>query len=362
MASHHIQQIIDGIIKNPEDNIEKLDLIYTNDEHLSIYRKKNRKKFAYFNEDKPIDEATENRIKTLAIPPAWENVKISYLSNGHLQAVGRDLKQRKQYRYHPLWSKVRNETKFYRMEEFGRKLPLLRSIIEANLALKDWSKQKLVSLVIALMDETSMRIGNDYYANHNHTYGLSTLRKRHVNHSGKNLRFEYQGKRGKKHKVTIRNKKLIRLVRQCEELPGWELFQFYDENGIKRRVDSTMVNDFLFDVCKAEFTAKDFRTWSASVAFFEFLYKSGIADSEDDKKKKILEGYDSAASVLGNTRNVCRKYYVHPKIERTYHEKGVLKTPNDVEIINGKIDNQSNYEILLLEMIKDYFPVTLKNN
>lgn len=194
---------------------------------------------------KPYSKSNDlQRIESLVIPPAWEDVQISILANGHLQATGRDAKARKQYRYHAIWNKIKNQTKFFKMTEFGQALPKIRSQVEKDIILKTWTKKKVLALVIKLMEETHIRIGNRYYAKKNKTYGLTTLRNKHVHLYKNKLQFQFVGKKGKEHKITLRNKKLIQLVIKCEEIPGWELFQFYDENGEKHHVDSTMINEY----------------------------------------------------------------------------------------------------------------------
>ena len=351
-------EIIETLYQAPKKLLSKVKLVYVDERKLSISREREGKKFVYIYRRNPLtDEQQLERIKKLVIPPAWNNVQITHLPNGHLQAVGRDSKNRKQYRYHQHWSKIRNETKFYRMADFGKRLPYIRKRVEENLNLNGWPKEKVIALVIALMDETYMRIGNDQYARTNNTYGLTTLRKRHLDDDYRKLRFVYTGKRGKKHKVTLRNKKLVRLVRQCEELPGWELFQFYDENGAKQQIESGMVNEFLQDELAIDCTAKDFRTWGASVVFFGKLTEFEKTDDSAKREKHILRAYDAAANALGNTRNVCRKYYVHPQIKNTYLNEGSL--PRKAK------KNSSHFsatEQKVLDLIKDYQPEIIQSN
>ncbi len=337
-----------------------LNLVYVNQNQLSIERRKQNEKFQYYQDGDFLKDGKQlKRIKALVIPPAWQNVFITHLPNGHLQAIGHDAKQRKQYRYHELWKKVRNQTKFYRMIEFGERLPTIRKQTEKDLDQKGWHRSKVLALVLKLMDETHIRIGNHQYAKRNKTYGLTTLRKRHVAINGNKLRFEFTGKRGKKHKITLRNKKLSQLVSKCEEIPGWELFKFFDSDGEKHHVDSSMVNDYLYEITGADFTAKDFRTWAATLVFFDTLIDLGSTTDSRLNQKNILQAYDAAAAALGNTRNTCRKYYVHPIVPLTY-EKGSIE-PYFEKADRAESSNLfSASEKAVLELIRAYKPEVLK--
>jgi len=347
---------ITTILENPLDAIQMANLIYISERDLSIERKKAGRGFTYLEKGEKInDPEILKRINSLVIPPAWKNVKIAKSKKGHLQAVGRDEKNRKQYIYHPLWSNLRNQTKFFKMSTFGKKLPKIRSRVEEDLDLPEMNQKKVMALVIRLMEETHIRIGNAYYARENKTYGLSTLRSRHVKISKNNMKFEFVGKKGKEHSVTIKNKKLIKLVNQCEEIPGWQLFKFYDEKGQKQALDSGMINQYIQEISGEQFSAKDFRTWSASKIFFETLHELGYTSEEKENKKNILTAYDAAASGLGNTRTVCRQYYVHPAIVENY-ENGEIQT--FFEKIKSKGDENyaslSGSEKVMLKMIGDY--------
>lgn len=344
--------------KQPEQVLEKLDLVYVNPHQLSIQRKKKGKQFCYVCNGKPVSSNKElNRIKSLVIPPAWENVKISILANGHLQATGRDTKSRKQYRYHPKWNKLRNQTKFYKMIAFGKALPSIRNQVEKDIIQTSWTKSKVLALVIKLMEETHIRIGNHYYAKKNKTYGLTTLRNKHVHLYKGKLRFEFTGKKGKHHRITLRNKKLVQLVSKCEEIPGWELFQFFDEFGEKHHVDSSMVNDYIEQVTGQSFTAKDFRTWSASVIFFESLMSFDKPTSETQIKNNIIEALDATANALGNTRNVCKKYYVHPIIVKSYEDNKLHNVFTQIELAPIKSGHLTPSESSVLELIQGYKPI-----
>lgn len=347
---------VSTIIENPQEAVELANLIYVSEAKLSIERKKVGRGFTYFHKgEKVTDVETLERIKNLVIPPAWTQVRISKLKKGHLQTVGRDEKNRKQYLYHPSWSKLRNQTKFFKMASFGKTLPKIRKQVEADLDLPKMSRRKVMALVIRLMEETHIRIGNAYYAKTNKTYGLSTLRSRHVKTSKDQIKFEFIGKKGKEHSVTVKNKKLIKLVNQCEEIPGWELFKFYDEFGEKQAIDSGMINEYLHEITGDKFSAKDFRTWSASKIFFETLYELGYTEVEKENKKNILMAYDAAASGLGNTRAVCRSYYVHPKIVECYETGSIVPYFKNIPVEEKKdYTCLSETEKKILKLIGDY--------
>ena len=341
----------------PELAIEKLNLIYASDDELKIKRKKKSKHFIYEYKGGLLNNEEElKRIKNLVIPPAWENVLISYLPNTHLQATGRDEKKRKQYRYHPVWNKVRNQTKFYRMLFFGDVLPLIREQIDLDLNQKGWPKTKTLALVLKLMEETHIRVGNEQYAKRNKTYGLSTLRTKHINITKDKLKFQFTGKKGKKHKVTVRNKKLRFLVNKCLEIPGWELFKYYDKKGEKHTVDSSMINNYIFKLSNEHFTAKDFRTWAASVIFFNTLYDLGIVEEEKQQDKNILTAYDVTAKALGNTRNVCRKYYVHPIIPKSYKDQSIMSAFKIIDDLESTSPNFSETERALMHLLENFKP------
>lgn len=349
--------LLKKIDKNPETAIEKLDLVYVNPHQLSIRRNKKGKKFTYLYQGQPHSKIDDlKRIETLVIPPAWEDVNISILPNGHLQATGRDKKYRKQYRYHPKWNKIKNQTKFFKMIEFGEALPNIRNQVEKDIIQNKWTKTKVLALVVKLMEETHIRIGNSYYAKKNKTYGLTTLRSKHVHLYKDKLKFEFIGKKGKNHSITLKNKKLVQLVGKCEEIPGWELFQFYDEFGEKHQVDSTMVNGYLQEITSEDFTAKDFRTWSASVIFFETLMDYNRPTSENQIKDNIINALDVTAQALGNTRNVCRKYYVHPILVESYEQDKLHDVFTTIETAPIQSDYLTPTEVSVLELIKNYTP------
>jgi len=349
------------LMNEPESVISKYNLTYTYEEDLPIIRKKHGKGFTYLMNGKPIKNKKElKRIKSLVIPPMWNDVKISHLENSHLQAIGIDAKNRKQYLYHSHWKIIRNSTKFYKMHAFGKMLPCIRKQLEIDLDKKGWPKEKVVALIIRLMEETHIRIGNSQYEKQNKSYGLTTLRKRHINIYKGKLQIEYIGKKGIEHKVSLQNKKLVKLINRCEELPGWTLFKFKDENGETKTINSTHVNEYLQTLCGKNFTAKDFRTWSASVSFFNALMELEKATSEKEIKSNIIAAFDMAATSLGNTRNVCKKYYVHPIIIEEYENGNLYKTFDKIKK-STKVDNYlSPTEKEILKLFKKYSPLLQK--
>lgn len=350
-------KLLRQLMTSPEGVLAQLDLVYVDDKKLSISRLRNGEEFVYKLKNKAVkDKKQLQRIESLVIPPAWEKVRITHLASGHLQAVGRDAKSRKQYRYHPNWVKIRNQTKFYKMAQFGQHLPKIRRQVDADLDQKGWLNTKVIALVVRLMEETHIRIGNMQYAKRNKSYGLSTLRKRHVNVHKDKLKFEFVGKKGKKHSVTVRNKKLIRLVSRCEEIPGWELFQYYDSEGNKKQLNSSMVNEYLHELSGQFFTAKDFRTWAASVVFFDTLMDMGIEPDPEKNQKNILIGFDTAAAALGNTRNVCRKYYVHPLLISKYKDGSIEAYFSSIENDTNTEEYFSATERAMLKLMQSYVP------
>lgn len=345
------------IDREPQEMAAHMHLKYVNREKLTISRVKKKDKFQYVFKDKQLMKKSElSRIEKLVIPPAWQDVKIAAVSNAHLQAVGYDMKMRLQYRYHDLWLMVRNRTKFSKMAQFGAALPTIREKVDIDLQLKGWPKDKVLALIVRLMEETHIRIGNVQYAKRNKTYGLSTLRTKHLKTSKNKLKFEFTGKKGKKHSITLNNRKLRRLVMQCEEIPGWKLFQFYDEGRVKTSVDSGMVNEYLQRISGQLFTAKDFRTWAGTIIFFDALMENEPTSEEKEIRSNVLRAFDRTAEALGNTRNVCRKYYVHPYVVSSYEEQKLDKVFEKTHKASSK-EYQTASEKVLLKFILDYDPL-----
>lgn len=272
------------------------------------------------------DEDELRRIKSLAIPPAWTDVWICPAKNGHLQASGRDVKGRKQYRYHPKWRQARDETKFEKMMAFGKALSGIRARIAKDLARPGLPREKVLATVIALLEKTLIRVGNEEYARTNKSFGLTTLRDQHVQVKGGTARFHFRGKSGVEHAVDLDDRRIAKVVKMCQDLPGQELFQYLDDEGVQRDVDSSDVNSYLQEIAGADFSAKDFRTWAGTVLAAQALQELGEFTSGTRGKKNVLAAVDAVAKRLGNTRSVCRKCYVHPAIVDAYLDGSMVKT------------------------------------
>jgi len=275
---------------DPEATAKAVRLVYVNCSDKGITRAKSGKGFTYKYGGKLVkDKEQIARIRALVLPPAWEDVWICSLPNGHLQATGKDVMKRKQYRYHPLWNQLRNTTKFYRMLELGKVLPAIRKQIRKDLALPGLPKNKVLAAVISLMEKTGIRIGNEFYEKLYGSFGLTTLKDKHVAIKGTTVKFCFRGKKGVEHQVSLQSKKLSKIVNQCREIPGKELFQYIDEDGNRQSIESGMVNEYIREIAEGEFTAKDFRTWCGSVAALNALKETGSFEDEKEAKKKIVE-------------------------------------------------------------------------
>lgn len=329
MADKIVQKIspakMANILHDPLKTVKAVDLVYISDHQLGIIRKRQGKTFRYFLKGKEVNnKKVLKRIKKLVIPPAWEDVWICALENGHLQATGIDSKMRKQYRYHPVWVALRNHSKYYRMIQFAHALPQIRASVEKDLALRGLPREKVLALVISLMERTNIRVGNSSYEKLYGSFGLTTLKNRHTDVKGNKIIFSFKGKKGVYHDISLRNSKLARIIQQCKEIPGKELFQYYDEDGERKTIDSGMVNTYIKEIGREDFTSKDFRTWGGTVNAFLALRESGLVETQAEQKKKVVEALDKVAVSLGNTHAVCRKYYVHPLIISLY-ESGSLQ-------------------------------------
>ena len=297
-------------------------LRYTSDESAGITRKAAGKSFAYFSSSgaRIKDPSVLGRIKSLVIPPAWTEVWISPLENGHVQAIGRDARRRKQYRYHPRWREQRDESKFGHMLKFAKVLPKIRRRVARDLRRPGLPREKILATIVRLLETTVIRVGNDEYAKENHSYGLTTLRDRHVNVAGGGqITFSFVGKSGKHHEIALHDARLAKIIRRCQELPGQILFA-YLEDGVVKHVDSQDVNDYLREITDADFTAKDFRTWIGTVLAATAFQEFEKITSERQAKKNVSMVIESVAKILGNTPAVCRKCYVHPEIINSYFE------------------------------------------
>lgn len=317
---------ISEIINDPEKSAKAVNLIYVSDSEEGIKRKKWGRGFRYtYKGEKVTNEKQANRIKKLVIPPAWRNVWICYNENGHLQVTGIDNKNRKQYIYHPIWIAMRNQTKFYRIIQFAHALPTIRLNLENDLAIRGLKQRKVLATVVSLMERTNIRVGSEVYEKLYGSFGITTLKDRHYQGSSTKLRFTFKGKKGVKHDISFTNKKLARIVQQCKEIPGKELFQYYDQDNNRQPIDSGMVNEYIKEISGHDFTAKDFRTWAGTVNAFLALKELGIAKTKTERKKTIVAALDRVACLLGNTRAVCKKYYVHPIILQLYEKNSIKK-------------------------------------
>jgi DNA topoisomerase-1 len=317
-----------GASAEPEAVARDAGLRYVNDDSPGIRRLKSGRSFRYVDPDGRAvrDPETLARIKALAIPPAWTDVWICPRADGHIQATGRDDRGRKQYRYNARWRSVRDEAKFGRTLAFGRVLSKIRRITERDLKLPGLPRRKVLAAVVRLLETTLIRIGNDEYARDNHSFGLTTMRDRHARVRGASLEFRFRGKSGIQHTVAIDDRRLARVVRRCQELPGQELLQYIDEEGEARDVGSDDVNAYLREITGEEFTAKDFRTWAGTVLALIALQEFEAFDSQVQAKKNIVRAIESVAGRLGNTPSVCRKCYVHPGILDAYLDGTTLES------------------------------------
>jgi DNA topoisomerase I len=302
-------------------------LRYVSDMSPGIKRKRVGKHFSYIGLDgKPIHDQEElKRIRSIGIPPAWTSIWICPYPNGHIQATGRDAKGRKQYRYHPRWREVRDETKYSHMIAFGEALPIIRARVAHDISLPGLSHEKVLAAVVWLLDTTAIRVGNEEYVRENGSFGLTTLRSQHVDISGSKIRFHFRGKSGKEHDVSIQNRQLARIIKRCQDLPGHELFQYVDE-GKRYTIESADVNDYLYEITGGNFTAKDFRTWSGTIFAANALEELGEYETQTQAKKNVVQAIDRTAKRLGNTVAICRKCYVHPEVINAYIGGTLLTT------------------------------------
>jgi len=307
-------------------NVENLHFV--SETNAGFTRKSIRGKTHYLDCDgqRIADESVISRIKALAIPPAWTNVWICPLKNGHIQATGRDAKFRKQYRYHNLWRKVRDEAKYEQMIAFGTLLPAIRQGIASDLYLSGLPQPKVLATVVYLLQLTVIRIGNDEYAKNNNSYGLTTLRNKHIQINGSELHFEFKGKSGVHHSITVFDKRLAKLIKKIRDIPGQELFQYIDDQGLRHSINSSDVNDYLRHLTGANYTAKNFRTWYGTLEAAVELMKFPPFSSEVEARHNVAETIKTVAKKLGNTPTICRKCYIHPIIIDSY--------------INGKLSSE----------------------
>jgi len=301
-------------------------LVYVSDQQPGIARVKKGTGFSYRLGNRPVtDQQVMKRIRGLVIPPAWRNVWICAVENGHIQVTGYDSRGRKQYRYHALWNSLRSETKFHRLYEFGKSLPVLRAKVDTDLRSRGLTREKVLATVISLMERTCIRVGNSEYEKIYGSYGLTTMKNRHVTISGDKMVFSFIGKKGVHQDITLLNKRLARTLSQCRDIPGRELFQYYDDDGHRKSIDSGMVNQYIKEAVEMDFTAKDFRTWAGSLHALLAFRSIGEATGVTVCKKNVVSMLDIVSRQLGNTRAVCKKYYVHPGLIQLYEENKLLR-------------------------------------
>lgn len=329
-----------SVAADPAESAREAGLRYINDSQPGIRRKRAGKHFSYVGPDgKTIrDNDRLRRIKSLAIPPAWTDVWISPIANSHLQATGRDAKGRKQYRYHPRWRTVRDEAKYSRMIHFAQSLPGIRERVEHDLRLPGLPREKVLATIVRLLEATFIRVGNDEYARKNRSFGLTTMRDRHVDINGATIQFRFRGKSGKQHTIDVRDRRLANIVRRCRDIPGYELFQYIDEQGQRQDVKSDDVNAYLREISGFDCTAKDFRTWGGTILAALALEEFEAFDSQAQAKKNVVQAIERVAERLGNTPSICRKCYVHPAIVDSYLE-GALRQPLKQRIEQELVDN-----------------------
>lgn len=353
---------IRSILQDPEKCAQAINLQYVTDQEPGIVRVKEGDEFEYVKNKRRLRNKLDlNRIHQLAIPPAWREVWICSLANGHLQATGIDSKNRKQYKYHPLWSKLRNQTKFYRLYDFGLALPIIRQQLQKDLSRRGLPVEKVLATVVWLMSQTSIRIGNSVYEKLYESFGLTTLKDKHVNITGNRLTFRFKGKKGIAHNISISNSRLARIVKQCRDIPGKELFQFYDEEGNHRRIESGMINDYIKSITGNDFTAKDFRTWAGTVQALIALRTTAGAETKTEIKNNVLQAVEQVAAHLGNTRAICKKYYIHPLIINLYEnnllekyladETNPIRSDQNHDLTDDLTDYLTDEEKILMKIL-----------
>jgi DNA topoisomerase-1 len=334
------------INSSPQDIARSMQLRYVHSDSKGYSRQKKGDHFTYLDTEGKIikDKEIISRIRSLVLPPAWTDVWICPYANGHLQATGYDFKGRKQYRYHNKWSALRNENKFDRIYAFGKKLPLLRRQILKDIRKKTLIREKVSAIALSIMNETYIRAGNTAYEKEYGSFGLTTLKNKHVNINGAKAFFKFKGKKGVTQQIAMKDASLVRLLKNVRELPGQELFQYYDEQGELRKLDSGDINNYLKEHMDEEFTCKDFRTWAGSVAALQIMSHTEDFDCDAGYKRNIVTIVDGVAAKLGNTRTICKKYYIHPALLLSYEQKKLqqvlrkLKKYDDPKVLNTETE------------------------
>jgi DNA topoisomerase-1 len=321
----------EGTIVDAPAAAEQAGLVYVSDEEPGIRRRKSGKGFSFRNPDgSPVkDKETLARIKSLAIPPAYTDVWICADPMGHIQATGRDDRGRKQYRYHPRWREVRDSTKYERMLDFGKALPAIRERISADMGKRGLPREKVLATVVHLLENTLIRIGNATYSKENKSFGLTTLQDRHVEVDGGKMRFQFKGKSGKTWNLQVKDRRIARIVKSCQDVPGQHLFQYLDDDGQRHGVTSQDVNDYLREISGQDFSAKDFRTWAGTVLAAIALTEFESFDTKAAAKRNLRDAIERVSSRLGNTPAICRKCYIHPQVLDCYLEGDLVNQLKD---------------------------------
>lgn len=351
---NRLLQKLEKIGRDPKITAKAAGLRYVSDTSPGYTRKAAGKGYSYLDADgQPVkDKELIQRFNKLVIPPAYTHVWISPYENSHLQFTGVDAAGRKQYRYHADWNKLRNQSKYHRLQAFAAHLPAIRQQVDQDLQRRNLDHDKVLALVVRLMELTSIRIGNESYKKLYGSYGLTTMMNKHVKIDGSKINFEFKGKKGVYHKIDLQSKRLARLVKQCRDIPGKELFQYYDDEGKRCTIDSGDVNAYLKQITGEDFTAKDFRTWAGSVSSLYAFKEAGEYENQTQCKKNIISVLDEVALTLGNTRTVCKKYYVHPTVIKSYEEGTLFKYIKDLdEDKDVKASQLSTAEVALLEIL-----------
>jgi DNA topoisomerase-1 len=326
------------------------ELTHTSDHQAGITRIRKGKGFQYEMDNAPVkDKEILSRIEGLVIPPAWEHVWISPIANGHLQATGIDQKKRKQYLYHPLWIMYRGQTKFDRLYEFGEILPAIRQQIAKDLSQPGLPKSKVIASIVAIMEQTTIRIGNPFYEKLYGSFGLSTMKNRHVKINGNELRFMFKGKKGIYHDISFKSRRLAKLIQSCKDIPGKELFQYVAEDGTIHSIESGDVNQYIHELTQNHYTSKDFRTWAGSVECIAAIHS--LENEENLSKKSMNAIIDKVAEHLGNTRNVCKKYYIHPSILEFFEKDKLFEILNTHSETPPHWDGLKDHEVLLMKLL-----------
>jgi DNA topoisomerase-1 len=345
--------------RDPAGSAKAAGLRYTTDTRPGIRRHRRGRSFTYTD---PAGRAVRSRsdlarIKSLVIPPAWTDVWICPDPRGHLQATGRDARGRKQYRYHPKWREVRDETKYHRMIGFARALPLIRRKTREHMRRQGLPREKVLATVVQLLEKTLIRVGNDEYARSNRSYGLTTMRDGHVQFKGERVRFSFRGKSGVEHDIDLNDRRLARIVKQCRDLPGYDLFQYYDENGQRQTVGSEEVNAYLKEVTGQDLSSKDFRTWAGTVLAAQLLREFEASSSTAQAKKNVVAAVEQVAQKLGNTKAVCRKCYIHPAILESYLDGSMLDTiAQRAHKVSRAVDRLTDMERSVLALLRRRLP------